>query len=70
MGLSPDQERDLVEKFRPIPPEKFARKALDAIAKNKAIIVLPSWWKPLWWSDRLSPSLMMLLNRKGSQVAG
>ena len=61
MELTPEQERDLldlIEKFRPMSPNVFARKALDAIARNKAIIVIPSWWKLLWWMDRLSPSLI------------
>ncbi len=67
MELSPEQERELrdsFEKLKPMPPDTFAGKALDAIAKNKAIIVEPSWWKLLWWIDRLSPQLTMLQLRK------
>ncbi len=67
MDLSPEQERglrDTFEKFKPMSPDTFAGKALDAIAKNKANIVVPSWWKLLWWIDRLSPPLTMLLLRK------
>ena len=67
MDLSPEQERELrdtFEKLKPMSPDTFAGKALDAIAKNKAIIVVPSWWKLLWWIDRLSPPLTMLLLRK------
>lgn len=73
MDLSPEQERelrDLIEKFKPMSPDTFARKALDAIAKNKAIIVIPSWWKLLWWVDRLSPSLTILQLRKSYQDMG
>ncbi len=67
MDLSPEQQRglrDTVEKLKPMSPDTFARKALDAIEKNKAIIVLPSWFKLLWWIDRLSPQLTMLQLRK------
>ena len=67
MDLSPEQERELrdtFEKLKPMSPDTFAGKALDAIAKNKAIIVVPSWWKLLWWIDRLSPQLTMLQLRK------
>jgi len=67
MELSPEQERglrDSFEKLKPMSPDTFAGKALDAIAKNKAIIVEPSWWKLLWWIDRLSPQLTMLQLRK------
>ena len=35
----------------------FARKALDAVARNEAIIVLPQWWRALWYLDRISPAL-------------
>ena len=67
MDLSPEQERglrDTFEKLKPMSPDTFAGKALDAIAKNKAIIVIPSWWKLIWWIDRLSPKLTMLQLRK------
>jgi NAD(P)-dependent dehydrogenase (short-subunit alcohol dehydrogenase family) len=67
MDLSPEQERELrdtFEKLKPMSPDTFAGKALDAIAKNKAIIVEPSWWKLFWWIDRLSPQLTMLQLRK------
>jgi len=73
MDMSPEQERefrDLIEKFKPMSPDTFARKALDAIAKNKAIIVIPSWWKLFWWVDRLSPSLTILQLRKSYQNLG
>ena len=73
MDLSPEQERelrDLIEKLKPMSPDTFARKALDAIAKNKAIIVIPSWWKLFWWVDRLSPSLTILQLRKSYQNLG
>ncbi len=47
---------ELLKKLRPMNAEKFAEKALNAIAKNKAIIIIPSRWKLLWWINRLSPS--------------
>jgi short-subunit dehydrogenase len=71
MELSSEQERylrDLIEKFRPMSPDAFARKALDAIAKNKAIIVIPSWWKLLWWMDRLAPPLTQLQLQKSYEA--
>ncbi len=43
--------------LRPMPVDKFARKVLRAVAKNKAIIIVPAWWKLVWWLNRLSPSL-------------
>jgi NAD(P)-dependent dehydrogenase (short-subunit alcohol dehydrogenase family) len=52
------------EKFRPVDPDEVASKALKAIAKNTAIIVIPSWWKLVWGIHRLSPMLGMGLCRK------
>lgn len=71
--LTPEQERKIrnnVEKFKPMPPKIFAQKALNAIAKGKAIIIIPSWYRLYWWLDRLSPSLMMFLVRKSHQAMG
>jgi NAD(P)-dependent dehydrogenase (short-subunit alcohol dehydrogenase family) len=57
--LSPEQHRqmlEMIEKFKPISPNIFAKKALNSVAKNKAIIVVPAWWKLVWWMNRLFPS--------------
>jgi NAD(P)-dependent dehydrogenase (short-subunit alcohol dehydrogenase family) len=62
--ISPEQLRDMWERLKPMPPNIFARKALDAVAKNKAIIIIPSWWKLFWWIDRLSPSLGISLAQR------
>jgi len=68
--MSPEQERSLrevIEGFKPMPPDTFARKALDLVAKNKAIIVVPSRWKLFWWLNRLSPTLGLRLAQKHFQ---
>jgi hypothetical protein len=44
--------------------EKFAIKALNAIANNKAIIVIPQWYKIFWWLDRFSPSLGIRITQR------
>jgi NAD(P)-dependent dehydrogenase (short-subunit alcohol dehydrogenase family) len=49
------------ERLRPISPEELARRTLDAVARNEAIIVLPKWWKAFWYLDRLSPALSLKL---------
>ena len=56
-----EKVRDMWEELKPMPPDIFAKKALNAIAKNKAIIVVPAFWKILWWLNRLSPTLGMAL---------
>jgi short-subunit dehydrogenase len=67
-GMSPEKKREFIQRYHPMDPAAFARKALDAVAKNKMIIVLPWWWRVSWWVERLSPSLMMWLLQK--QVEG
>ena len=62
--VSLEQQRRIWERLRPMAPNIFARKALDAIAKNEAIIIIPSWWKLFWWMNRLSPSLGISLSQK------
>ena len=63
-NLSREQERRMWDRVRPMSPELFAKKALAAVAKNKAIIVIPSWWKLLWYADRLFPSSATAWARK------
>ena len=45
-------------------PDVFSKKALDRIAKNKAVIVLPASYKLLWWINRVSPTLAIGLSQK------
>jgi NAD(P)-dependent dehydrogenase (short-subunit alcohol dehydrogenase family) len=56
-----EEMRRLWERLRPMPPEIFARKVLDAVAKNKAIIIAPRWWRVFWWINRVSPPLAISL---------
>jgi len=45
-------------------PDTFARKALDGIAKNQSVIVLPASYRALWWINRVSPNLAIGLSGK------
>jgi NAD(P)-dependent dehydrogenase (short-subunit alcohol dehydrogenase family) len=45
------------EKLKPMPPDIFAKNVLNAVAKNKAIIIEPSWWKWIWMINRFFPVL-------------
>lgn len=62
--LSVEQEREIQEARRPISAEEFASKALDRVAKNDNIVVIPSSWRVAWWINRLSPSLSAYLARR------
>lgn len=64
---SPEQQEklnQLVEKCKPLSPDIFAQKALDAVARNEAIIVIPSRNKLFWWFDRLFPEWNLRLTQK------
>jgi short-subunit dehydrogenase len=70
IDLSPDQHRqmlEMIEKFKPMSPNVFAKKALNSVAKNKAIIIVPAWWKLIWWMNRLIPSVGIHLVGKSFQ---
>ena len=59
MDISPEQQQEIWEnqKIKPMPARTYAKKALKAVSRNQAIVVIPFWWHFLWWIDRLSPNL-------------
>ena len=67
IAIPPEQVRRLWEKLRPMDSAVFAGKVLNCVAKNRAIIIVPSWWKIYWWMNRLSPSLGMFLSQRQFQ---
>ena len=56
-GFSDEELLKFWEPFLPMAPEKFAERALRAVLRGDAIIVVPAWWKALWYLERLSPAL-------------
>jgi NAD(P)-dependent dehydrogenase (short-subunit alcohol dehydrogenase family) len=67
IDIPPEQIHRLWERLKPMPPNIFAEKVLNSVAKNKAIIIVPSWWKLFWWINRLSPSLGIFLAQRRFQ---
>jgi len=63
--VPPEAQQELFEMQRPMQPGLFAEQALRAVARNRAIIVIPSWWKIVWWLYRLSPTLGSFLGAWG-----
>ncbi len=59
-----DVQLESWEQTRPMDPKEFARRTLRAVARNRAVIIVPGWWRILWWIHRLSPSLFMVLWRR------
>jgi len=62
--ISPEKMHEFWEKYKPMPTDIFAYKAINSVAKNKAIIVIPAWWKLFWWINRLFPSMGINLAEK------
>jgi NAD(P)-dependent dehydrogenase (short-subunit alcohol dehydrogenase family) len=58
-GVSDEVALEMWAHTHPMDPDVFAAKVLRAVARNEAIIVIPSWWKAFWYLDRLSPSLSL-----------
>ncbi|ADT99332.1 SDR family NAD(P)-dependent oxidoreductase [Mycolicibacterium gilvum] len=58
-SVSREEQLKLGEALRPMDAGVFAQKALRGILRNEAIIVVPRWWKGLWYLERLSPALSM-----------
>jgi NAD(P)-dependent dehydrogenase (short-subunit alcohol dehydrogenase family) len=58
-GVSDEELLKFVEPLRPMAPEKFAERALRAVLRGDAIIVVPAWWKAFWYLERFSPALSM-----------
>ena len=54
-GLGDEAVKKLWATLRPIQPEELARRALDAVLRDEAVIVVPGWWRALWMLDRLAP---------------
>ena len=62
-------QEEFIRKYRPMDPALFAEKVLDALARNKALIIVPGWWRLFWWLSRLSPALELSLAQRGYRSA-
>ncbi len=58
-GVRDEDLLNLAERGRPMAPGIFAERAIRAVLRGDAIIVVPAWWKALWYLERLSPTLSM-----------
>jgi NAD(P)-dependent dehydrogenase (short-subunit alcohol dehydrogenase family) len=57
-------QRSLWEKVRPMDGDRFAGRTLDDVARNRAVIVHPAWWRVLRFVNGIAPSLMDALARR------
>ena len=62
--VPPEVQEEFIRKYRPMDPARFAEKVLDALARNKSLIIVPGWWRLFWWLSRLSPALELALAQR------
>lgn len=67
--VAPEVQEKFMQQYRPMDPSLFAERVLDALARNKPIIIVPGWWRLLWWISRLSPGLESYLVRQSYRSA-
>ena len=67
--VPPEVQEKFIRQYRPMDPALFAEKVLDALARNKALIIVPGWWRLFWWLSRLSPALELSLAQRGYRSA-
>ncbi len=67
--VPPEVQEKFIRQYRPMAPAVFAEKVLDALARNKALIIVPGWWRLFWWLSRLSPALELSLAQRSYRSA-
>jgi NAD(P)-dependent dehydrogenase (short-subunit alcohol dehydrogenase family) len=67
-ALPAEAWKKLWERQRPMDVDQFATKVLRAVARNRAIIIFPRYWRIFWWINRLSPSLALYIGRRSLGV--
>ena len=55
-GVTDENLLGLWEPMRPMDPDVFAAKVVAQLARNPAIIVVPAWWRLMWYLERIAPS--------------
>jgi NAD(P)-dependent dehydrogenase (short-subunit alcohol dehydrogenase family) len=63
-GISPEKAIEYWGKL-PISPDLFAKKAVDQIARNKAVIIFPRFWGVLYWIYRFSWRMWFMESKRG-----
>lgn len=56
-GVSTERILEQWQRIKPISAEELARRTVDDMLANKAIIVHPRWWRLVWLLDRISPAI-------------
>jgi NAD(P)-dependent dehydrogenase (short-subunit alcohol dehydrogenase family) len=60
-GVTADEFLKAWERLRPMDADKFAMRVLKAVLRNDAMIIVPAWWRTLWYMERLAPTVSLRL---------
>jgi NAD(P)-dependent dehydrogenase (short-subunit alcohol dehydrogenase family) len=60
-GVTADEYLKPWERLRPMDADKFAMRVLKAVLRNDAMIIVPAWWRTLWYLERLAPTVSLRL---------
>jgi NAD(P)-dependent dehydrogenase (short-subunit alcohol dehydrogenase family) len=55
---------EINERLRPMDVDRFARRSLADVARDRALIVHPAWWRAVVLLSRLAPALLEALARR------
>jgi NAD(P)-dependent dehydrogenase (short-subunit alcohol dehydrogenase family) len=64
-GITKEQVTKFWSAFNPMPADEFAREAIDQVAKNLPLIIVPGWWRRAYLTFRLLPRLWYRWSKKG-----
>ena len=64
-GITKEQVTKFWSAFNPMPADEFAREAIDQVAKNLPLIIVPGWWGRAYLTFRLLPRLWYRWSKKG-----
>jgi len=53
----------VLDRLRPMAAPTFADKALDRVARDAAVVIVPGWWRFFWWIERAAPAVTLRLAR-------
>jgi NAD(P)-dependent dehydrogenase (short-subunit alcohol dehydrogenase family) len=60
-GMNKDALLKMWEKGRPMHPNTFAKKVLKKVARNKPYIIIPWWWKLIWFIYKMFPRFSIFM---------
>lgn len=60
-----ETQRAMMDRLMPMNADTFATQAIAQARRNRAIIVVPRWWKIIWWINRLCVPLADWIAAKG-----